>query len=73
MKKSPERRGVISQAGSFAARMIACCSFELELDTARRLGATTLVLDFEPRPMISHPGETADLIEKAALALADVD
>jgi pimeloyl-ACP methyl ester carboxylesterase len=46
---------------------------DLERDTARRLGATTLVLASSHVPMISHPGETADFIERAALALADVD
>jgi pimeloyl-ACP methyl ester carboxylesterase len=44
---------------------------DLERDTARRMGATTLVLPSSHVPMISHPGETADFIEKAALSLTD--
>ena len=45
-------------------------TIDLERDTARRLGATTLVLHSSHVPMISHPGEVADFIEKAANELS---
>jgi len=44
-------------------------TIDLERDTAKRLGATTLVLHSSHVPMISHPGEVADFIEKAANGL----
>ena len=39
---------------------------DLERDTARRMGANPLVLQSSHVPMLSHPGEVADFIEKAA-------
>jgi len=39
---------------------------DLERDTAKKIGAKTLVLQSSHVPMISHPGEVADFIEKAA-------
>ena len=41
----------------------------LERDTARRMGAKTLVLRSSHVPMMSHPGEVADFIEQAAAEL----
>jgi pimeloyl-ACP methyl ester carboxylesterase len=43
---------------------------DLERDTAKRMGAKTLVLQSSHVPMISHPGEVADFIEKAANELS---
>ena len=42
---------------------------DLERDTAKKIGAQTLVLQSSHVPMISHPGEVADFIEKAASEL----
>ena len=42
---------------------------DLESDTAKRMGAKTLVLKSSHVPMISRPGEVADFIEKAANGL----
>ena len=42
---------------------------DLERDTAKKMGAKTLVLQSSHVPMISHPGEVADFIEKAASEL----
>jgi pimeloyl-ACP methyl ester carboxylesterase len=39
---------------------------DLERDTAKRMGAKTLVLQSSHVPMISHPGEVANFIETAA-------
>ncbi len=39
---------------------------DLERDAAKKIGAKTLVLQSSHVPMISHPGEVADFIEKAA-------
>ena len=41
-------------------------TIDLEHDTAKRMGAQTLVLQSSHVPMISHPGEVADFIEEAA-------
>ena len=41
-------------------------TIDLESDTAKRMGAKTLVLKSSHVPMISRPGEVADFIEKAA-------
>jgi pimeloyl-ACP methyl ester carboxylesterase len=41
-------------------------TIDLERDAAKRMGAKTLVLQSSHVPMISHPGEVADFIEKAA-------
>jgi hypothetical protein len=43
---------------------------DLERDTAERMGAKTVVLQSSHVPMISHPGEVADFIEKAANELS---
>jgi len=43
---------------------------DLERDTAKRMGAKTLVLQSSHVPMISHPGEVADFVEKAANELS---
>jgi pimeloyl-ACP methyl ester carboxylesterase len=43
---------------------------DLERDTAKRMGAKTLVLPSSHVPMISHPAEVADFIETAANALS---
>jgi len=45
-------------------------TIDLERDTANRLGATSLVLPSSHVPMISHPGEVADFIDKAATGLS---
>lgn len=45
-------------------------TIDLERYTAKRLGATALVLHSSHVPMISHPGEVADFIEKAANQLS---
>ena len=45
-------------------------TIDLERDTARRMGAKTLVLQSSHVPMISHPGEVADFIENAANELS---
>lgn len=42
---------------------------ELERDTAKRMGAKTLVLQSSHVPMLSHSGEVADFIEMAASEL----
>lgn len=42
---------------------------ELERDTAKRMGAKTLVLQSSHVPMLSHSGEVADFIEAAACEL----
>ena len=42
---------------------------DLERDAAKKIGAKTLVLQSSHVPMISHPGEVADFIEKAASEL----
>ena len=39
---------------------------DIERDTAKKIGAKTLVLQSSHVPMISRPGEAADFIEKAA-------
>ena len=39
---------------------------DLEQDTAQRMKAKTLVLPSSHVPMLSHPGEVADFIDKAA-------
>jgi len=41
-------------------------TIDLERETAKRLGAKTLVLHSSHVPMISHPGEVADFVESAA-------
>ena len=41
-------------------------TIDLERDSAKRMGAKTLVLQSSHVPMMSHPGEVADFIEKAA-------
>ena len=41
-------------------------TIDLEGDTAKRIGAKTLMLQSSHVPMISRPGEVADFIEKAA-------
>jgi hypothetical protein len=41
-------------------------TIDLEGDTAKQIGAKTLVLKSSHVPMISRPGEVADFIEKAA-------
>jgi len=41
-------------------------TINLERDTAKRIGATSLILQSSHVPMISHPGEVADFIETAA-------
>jgi hypothetical protein len=41
-------------------------TIDLERATAKHLEATTLVLQSSHVPMISHPGEVADFVEKAA-------
>jgi pimeloyl-ACP methyl ester carboxylesterase len=47
-------------------------TIDLERDTARRMKAKTLILQSSHVPMISHPGEVADFIEKAASDLSSV-
>jgi pimeloyl-ACP methyl ester carboxylesterase len=42
----------------------------LERDTAQRMKAKTLVLQSSHVPMLSHPGEVADFIDKAALEIS---
>jgi pimeloyl-ACP methyl ester carboxylesterase len=42
---------------------------DLERDSAKKIGAKTLVLQSSHVPMISHPGEVADFIEKVASEL----
>jgi pimeloyl-ACP methyl ester carboxylesterase len=42
----------------------------LEQDTAQRMKAKTLVLQSSHVPMLSHPGEVADFIDKAALEIS---
>jgi len=42
---------------------------DLERDTAKKIGAKPLVLQSSHVPMMSHPGEVADFIEKAASEL----
>jgi pimeloyl-ACP methyl ester carboxylesterase len=42
----------------------------LERDTARRLGARTTVLQSSHVPMLSHPGNVAEIIADAAIELA---
>jgi pimeloyl-ACP methyl ester carboxylesterase len=42
---------------------------DLERDTAKKIGAKTLVLQSSHVPMISRPGEVANFIEKAASEL----
>jgi pimeloyl-ACP methyl ester carboxylesterase len=42
----------------------------LERDTARRLGARTTVLQSSHVPMLSHPGDVAEIIAGAAIELA---
>ena len=42
---------------------------DLERDTAKRMGDKTLVLQSSHVPMLSHPGDVADFIEKAASEL----
>jgi pimeloyl-ACP methyl ester carboxylesterase len=44
-------------------------TIDLERESAKRIGAKTLVLHSSHVPMISHPGEVADFIEKAAKEL----
>jgi len=39
---------------------------DLERDTAKKIGAKTLVLQSSHVPMISHPGEVADFVQSAA-------
>jgi hypothetical protein len=41
-------------------------TFDIERETAKRIDAHAVVLQSSRVPMISHPGEVADLIEKAA-------
>jgi len=41
-------------------------TINLERDTAKRIEATSLILQSSHVPMISHPGEVADFIETAA-------
>jgi pimeloyl-ACP methyl ester carboxylesterase len=45
-------------------------TIDLERHTADRLGATQLVLQASHVPMISHPGEVADFIDKAACGMS---
>jgi pimeloyl-ACP methyl ester carboxylesterase len=45
-------------------------TIDLERATAKRLEAKTLVLKSSHVPMISHPGEVADFLEKAAHELS---
>ena len=42
---------------------------DLERDTATRMKAKTLILQSSHVPMLSHPGEVADFIEKAVIEL----
>jgi pimeloyl-ACP methyl ester carboxylesterase len=42
---------------------------DLERDTAKRMGAKTLVLQSSHVPMLSHSGDVADFIEKAVSEL----
>lgn len=42
----------------------------LECDTAQRLRATTTVLQSSHAPMLSHPGDVAEIIAGAAIELA---
>jgi hypothetical protein len=44
-------------------------TIDLERESAKRIAAKTLVLHSSHVPMISHPGEVADFIEKAAKEL----
>jgi hypothetical protein len=41
-------------------------TIDLERDTAKRIGADTLVLKSSHVPMLSHPGEVADFVGDAA-------
>jgi len=44
-------------------------TIDLEREAAKRMGAKTLALHSSHVPMISHPGEVADFIERAANGL----
>jgi pimeloyl-ACP methyl ester carboxylesterase len=45
-------------------------TIDLEREAAKRIGAKTLVLHSSHVPMMSHPGEVADFIERAANELS---
>ena len=46
-------------------------TIDLERDTAQRIKAEMLILHSSHVPMLSHPGEVADFIEKAAIEVTD--
>lgn len=71
----PFSGSLLPQLGEGPSWLICCENdhvllISLERDTARRLGARTTVLQSSHVPMLSRPGDVADIIAGAATELA---